>query len=46
MLRECVPDAVQDDGALVVVGGRESRPHGEGGQFEVACLADYPTAMR
>ena len=34
MIRECVPDAVQVDGALVVVRGRESRPHGEGGQFE------------
>ena len=34
MPRECVPDAVQIGGALVVVGGRESLPHGEGEQFE------------
>jgi hypothetical protein len=52
--RCCVPDAMQVDGALVVVGGRESRPHGEGRQFEwlawrttsPACLATLKTDCR
>jgi hypothetical protein len=34
MLRECVPNAVQAGGALVVVRGWESQLHGEGGQFK------------
>ena len=28
------PRGAMDGGALVVVGGRENRPHGEGAQFE------------
>lgn len=40
MLKECVPEAVQVGGALVVVGDRESLSQGEGGQSEVACTAD------
>lgn len=34
MLRELTPDDPRDGGALVVVRGWESQPHGEGGQFE------------
>ncbi len=34
MPRECAPDDVRVGGALVVVRGREIRPHGEGGQFK------------
>lgn len=34
MLREQTPDDSRDGGALVVVRGWESQPHGEGGQFE------------
>jgi len=34
MLRECVPEAVQVGGALVVVSDRESLSQGEGEQFK------------
>lgn len=37
------PDDVSTDGALVVVRGGESLPHGEGEQFKHACKAHYPT---
>lgn len=40
MRRECVPEADQVDGALVVVGDRESLSQGEGEQSEVACAAN------
>jgi hypothetical protein len=33
MPRECVPDAVQVDGALVVVGGREAGHMAKGGSL-------------